>query len=163
MKQISEPEMMHRMAAWCSSAERCEQDVRTKITTAGLPAEAADRIITRLTQEKFLNEQRFARSFVNDKLRFNKWGRVKIAYELARKGISPFVRQEALEGIDEQEYTEILYSLLKSKKKTAGGKDERDTWYKLLRFASGRGFESREATLCLRRLFKGNDYEEDMG
>ena len=161
MKQLSEPEMLHRAAAYCSAAERCIQDVEKKIKAAGLTGEESDRIIARLLKERFIDESRFARYFVNDKLRFNKWGRIKISYELQRKGIPADIRAEALAGIDEQEYQDILSSLLKSKKKTTRGKDERDVYTKLLRFAAGRGFEGRDANRCLKQLLNGNDYDED--
>lgn len=161
MGQITEAEMLHRAAAYCSTAERCIQEVEKKIKAAGLSPEESERIIARLLEEKFIDEQRFARYFVNDKLRFNKWGRIKIGYELQRKNIPAPVRQEALEGIDDTEYTSILLSLLKAKKRSTKGKDERDIYIKLLRFAAGRGFESREASRCLKQLFNGNDYEED--
>lgn len=161
MEPVTEGEMLRRTAAYCSTAERCIQDVQKKIKAAGLTREEGERIIARLLQEKFIDESRFARYFVNDKLRFNKWGRIKIAYELYNKNIPASIRSEALEGIDEKEYEEILLSLLKAKKKSVKGKDERDVYTKLLRFAAGRGFESREAIRCLKQLFKGNDYEED--
>ena len=161
MKQLSEPEMLHRAAAYCSAAERCIQDVEKKIKAAGLTGEESDRIIARLLKERFIDESRFARYFVNDKLRFNKWGRIKISYELQRKGIPADIRAEALAGIDEKEYQDILSSLLKSKKKTTRGKDERETYIKLLRFAAGRGFEGRDTSRCLKQLFNGNDYDED--
>ena len=35
MKQISESEMLHRAAAYCSASERCIQDVEKKIKAAG--------------------------------------------------------------------------------------------------------------------------------
>lgn len=161
MEQITEAEMLHRAAAYCSTAERCIQDVEQKIKAAGLTREEGERIIARLLKEKFIDESRFAGYFVNDKLRFNKWGRVKIAYELHKKNIPAPLRAEALERIDEKEYEDILLSLLKAKKRSVKGKDERDIYTKLLRFAAGRGFESREAIRCLNYLFKGNDYEED--
>lgn len=161
MKELTEPEMLHRAAAYCSSAERCIQDIQTKIQDAGLSEEVSDRIIARLIKEKFIDENRFARSFVNDKFRFNKWGRIKIAYELQKKNIPPSIRTEVLEGIDEQEYQKILLSLIKAKQKVTKGKDERDIYNKLFRFAAGKGFESREITACLKRLFKGNDYGDD--
>ena len=151
MKQISESEMLHRAAAYCSASERCIQDVEKKIKAAGLAGEESGRI----------DESRFARYFVNDKLRFNKWGRVKINYEMQRKGIPSSIRSEALEGIDEQEYRSILLSLLKSKKKVTRGKDDREVYAKLLRFAAGRGFETRDTSRCLKQLFNGNDYEDD--
>ncbi len=153
--------MLRRAAAYCSTAERCIQDVQKKIKAASLTQEEGERIIARLLQEKFIDEHRFARYFVNDKLRFNKWGRIKIAYELQKRNIPAPIRAEALEGIDETEYTHILQSSLKAKKKSTKGKDDRDIYIKLLRFAAGRGFESREASRCLKQLFNGNNYEED--
>ena len=39
MKQISESEMLHRAAAYCSASERCIQDVEKKIKAAGLAGE----------------------------------------------------------------------------------------------------------------------------
>lgn len=87
--------MLHRAAAYCSASERCIQDVEKKIKAAGLAGEESDRIVSRLLQERFIDESRFARYFVNDKLRFNKWGRVKINYEMQRKGIPSSIRSEA--------------------------------------------------------------------
>ncbi|GAB6394780.1 MAG: RecX family transcriptional regulator [Bacteroidales bacterium] len=163
MKQVSEQEMLHRMAAYCSAGERCIRDVEKKIEAAGLPPEAAERIISRLLKEKYIDENRYARSFVNDKLRFNKWGRIKIAYELHRKNISPAVAQAALAYPDDSEYLSILSSLLREKKKSVKGKDGREVYAQLLRFAAGRGFEHREAVRCLRELFNGdNDYADNM-
>lgn len=160
MKQLNEAEMLHRAAAYCSTAERCIQDIEKKIKAAGLSQEENDRILSRLLKERFIDENRFARYFVNDKLRFNKWGRIKINYELQKKGIPSSIRQEALDTIDQYEYEQILYTLLKSKKKSTSGKDEREIYCKLLRFASGRGFENSTISLCLRQLFKGDTYEE---
>lgn len=160
MKEITEPEMLHRAAAYCSAAERCIHDVQKKIDAAGFPPEASERIIARLLKERFIDESRYARFFVNDKLRFNKWGRVKIAYELYKKNIPASIKEEALAGIDKNEYRSLLLDLLKSKKKSTKGKDERDLFNKLLRFAAQRGFESRVAIDCLRQLFKGTDCDE---
>ena len=122
-------------------------------------------IIARLLKERFIDESRYTRFFVNDKLRFNKWGRVKIGYELYKKNIPSPIREESLAAIDEGEYRSILLDLLKSKKKSTKGKDERDLFNKLLRFAAGRGFESRITLDCLSQLFKEidcEDYADDM-
>ena len=152
--------MLHRAASYCSASERCIQDVEKKIKAAGLTEEESDRI-ARLQQERFIDENRFAYYFVNDKLRFNKWGRIKINYEMQRKGIPTNIRSEALAGIDNQEYQSILLSLLKNKKKTIRGKDNREIYTKLLRFAAGRGFETRETNSCLKQVLNENDYDDD--
>ena len=53
MKQISESEMLHRAAAYCSASERCIQDVQKKNKAAGLTQEEGERIIARLLHEKY--------------------------------------------------------------------------------------------------------------
>lgn len=153
----SEPEMLHRMAAYCSSAERCINDVEKKLKAADLPQEACKRIISHLLKEKFIDEHRFCRSFIHDKLRFNKWGRIKINYELKMRNISPDIYQDMLDNLDTEEYREVLSDLLRSKKKSVKGKDNRDIHQKLIRFAAGRGFENKEIFRCL----KESGYTED--
>lgn len=162
MKTLSESEMLHRAAAYCSASEHCVQDVEKKLKASGLPEEVCNRILTRLLEERFIDERRFARYFVSDKLRFNKWGRVKINYELQKRGIAAEIRSEAMDSIPEQLYEDTLLDLLRGKMKTIRGKDERERYLKLLRFAAGRGFEMRESARCLKQLFKGNTYDEDM-
>jgi len=161
MKEKSEAELLHRMAAYCSTTERCIQEIEKKLTAAGATPEITGRIISRLLKEKFIDEARFARSFVNDKLRYNKWGRIKISYELQKKNIPAAIREEALSGINEEEYHSILSALLKSKKKTTKGKDDRDVFSKLLRFATGKGFESRESIPLIKQIVNTGDYADD--
>lgn len=160
MKKLNEQEMLHRMAAYCSSAERCEQDVRQKLVKAELEPEAVSRIINRLRQEKFIDEARFARAFVSDKFRFNHWGKYKIRCELLRKEISEEEIELALSSLEMEEYDQVLMDLLKTKMKSVKAKDERERYYKLLRFVVGRGFQPAEAGVCLKRLWQGGDHEE---
>lgn len=143
---------MHRMAAYCSTAERCAADVEMKIGKAGFTRDASERIIGRLKEEKFIDEDRFAKSFVNDKLLFNKWGRVKIDYELGKKKISAGCRARAMEIIDEGVYQANLQSVLKEKIKTIKTNDGNELFAKLLRFAVGRGYEGKEIIACLRQI-----------
>ena len=161
MKEITEPEMLHKMAAYCSAGEHCIQDVRKKLDANALPQEASERIIQRLLQERFIDESRYTTFFVNDKLKFNKWGKIKIAYELYKKEIPAAIRDQAISAIDEDTYRSTLLDLLRNKKKTTKGKDERDLFNKLLRFAAGRGFESKITIECLKLILK-NTYTDDI-
>ncbi|MDL2221553.1 RecX family transcriptional regulator [Parabacteroides sp. OttesenSCG-928-N08] len=152
MKEITEAEMLRKAAIWCSTTERCVQDVEKKVFAAGLSQEAADRIIERLKKEKFLDESRFVHAFTHDKLRFNKWGRVKIGYELRKRGIAPSLCEAAFEAIDPREYETILTTLLSDKQRQTKGKDQATVTQKLLRFGVSHGFTMEEVFRCLKRL-----------
>ncbi|MDR3129207.1 MAG: RecX family transcriptional regulator [Tannerellaceae bacterium] len=152
MKVLTEGEWLQRMAAYCTSSERCPEEVRLKLHESGMPEELVRHIITRLIEEKFIDEARYCRSFVNDKLRLNRWGRIKIAIELRHRRLPVPLIADSLASIDTEEYEAILISVLKEKSKTVRGRDAREHYYKLLRFATSRGFESAIVGTCLRSL-----------
>ena len=156
-----ETDFLAALAGYCAQAERCIDDVRKKMKNAGLTEDAEKRIIDRLLQEKFIDERRFCRSFVNDKLKFNRWGRIKTTYELKRKNIKPEIYSEALEAIDENEYISVLSGLLKSKKHSVKGRSTQDVFQKIYRFASSRGFEPPLIVKTLQELLGNMDYDAD--
>lgn len=144
---ISPEAAYNKAAALCSRCEYAAADIRTRLLKWGLEPQQAPAVLQRLTDEGFLNEQRFARAFVNDKFRFNGWGRVKIAYQLRAKGIGQDCIDEALAQIDEAQYEQALKQLLTTKARTLGGKEPQQAQAALLRFAASRGFEP---ALCYR-------------
>jgi regulatory protein len=160
MKQMNEIKLLQSAASYCSICERCIADVSRKLVAAGATREMEKRIIERLLKEGFIDETRFCRSFVNDKFRFNRWGRVRIRYELQRKKIPGELISAALDEMDEEAYLSSLSELLKDRKRTLKGNSERDVFYKLCRFAVGRGFESQLVVQCIKTLFK-DDYDTD--
>jgi regulatory protein len=99
---------------------------------------------------------------VRDKYRFNKWGKVKINYELQKKGIPSNIREDALdENIDEDEYERIVFEALKNKLKSVKSKDSYDLRTKLFRFGTGRGFEARDISKALSKLLTNTDSDDD--
>ena len=131
-----------KVMALCSSKECCCFDIRKKLESYDLSTEDTEKIMTRLLKEKFIDESRYAKAFVNDKFKYNGWGKIKIASQLKLKHISSEDIHEALSNIDEDEYMEKISSLLTSKRKSLKYKDNYDLKVKLLRFGMSRGFES---------------------
>ena len=155
----SETEILGTMAKYCSLAERCVNDIHKKIKAEGLSTEAEKRITGYLLREKFINEKRFCSSFVNDKFKFNHWGRIKICYELKSRNIPQDIYLDAVENIDEDEYISVLRDLLKNKKRTTKGRSPQDVFQKLCRFAASRGFETPLIIDTLKGILKNIDYE----
>ena len=153
----TESETLNDLAGYCSQAERCLFDIRKKMQAGELSEEAKKRIIDKLVHDKFIDEKRFARSFVHDKFQFNHWGRIKIAYELKLRGIQPEVYNEAIEMIDEDEYLTVLSEILSNKKRTVKGRSSQDMYQKLCRFAAARGFETHLIINALKKILKKMD------
>jgi regulatory protein len=146
---MAENEALNRMAAYCSGAEHCRAEVHEKLLRQELDGNAIERILNRLEKEKFIDSERYTRSFVNDKLRFGKWGKLKIKQALYFKQISPEVVNRGLEEIDKEEYLSVLRDLLEKKKKTVRAKDGYELKGKLIRFALGKGFEMEDIEKCV--------------
>ena len=78
-----------RLATLCAQSEQAEGDLRKKLHDWGLSPTDTHHIIALLKQERYLNNERYARAYCRDKLRFNGWGRIKLAFMLKGKGIEP--------------------------------------------------------------------------
>lgn len=145
-------EILYKLAAQCSTSELCLADIETKLSRYDLTEEERTHILQHLVEEKYVDDGRYAEAFVRDKYRFNKWGRFKIAQGLRMKGIDNETIKAAMEAIDEEEYMDILRSLIKAKRKSTKGKSNYEITGKLIRFATGRGFEFEAIRECLNVL-----------
>lgn len=128
------------LSGLCARAEQCESDLRTKMRNHGLNGPDADAVIDRLVEMKFLDEERYARAYARDKVRFNGWGRLKVGLMLRAKSLPAYAIKDALAAIDEQEY----YSVLLRVARTAGRSLQLETYAdraKLMRRLYARGFE----------------------
>lgn len=131
-----------RAAALCSRAEKSPGAITEKLRQWELEEEEMAIVMQRLLAEKYLDEERFARSYVRDKFRFNQWGRVKIAFQLKAEKISPQTIHAALDELDDDSYRECLFKLLSEKDRKTKAANDYDRKAKLFRFAQGRGFEA---------------------
>lgn len=132
---------LSRAAALCSSQERCASEIRQKLNKWEVPQEVSDKIISRLKEEQFINENRFASFYTRDKFRFNGWGRIKITWQLKQKDVNAGSIEKALEEINEDDYQEKLNTILTNKLKQIKNKDPWQTRAALIRHAQSRGFE----------------------
>src|SRR5512133_3714208 len=96
----------------CSKSEKCAFDMEQKCREWQLTAEESSKLIASLMKEKFIDHRRYATSFVNDKFRFNKWGKIKLAYALRQKQIEEKYLKEALAQLPEDAYRQVLLDLL---------------------------------------------------
>ena len=99
---MTKEEALRQMAAYCAGAERCKSDIAEKLKKKEIDVETIENIIAYLEKEKYLNEERFCRAFVNDKFRFAKWGKLKIRQALNLKRIPSDMVYDALDSIDEE-------------------------------------------------------------
>lgn len=135
-------EALRRAAALCSKQEQCTGSIQEKLRTWGVDTHEAQKVIHKLQEEKFLDDSRYARFFVKDKFKLNRWGKLKITAMLRQKRIEESVIQKALAEIDPIEYRQTCETLIKAKSATLNETNHFTRKGKLFRFATSRGFES---------------------
>ena len=148
-KDMTEQEAYLQLAALCAQAEHCQQEMRDKMRRWELDEMVQNRIIERLVKERYIDEERYARAFVKDKIRYNKWGRRKVQQALWLKHIDTDIQQRVLDEIGEKEYLDVLRPLLKQKRKGIKAANDYELNQKLVRFALGRGFGFDIIRQCL--------------
>ena len=159
-KEMTEQEAFLQLAALCAQAEHCEQEMRDKLKHWGIDESAQDHIIERLIRERYIDNERYARAFVKDKIRYNKWGRRKVQQALWLKRIGKDIQQRVLDEIDDQEYLSVLRPLLKQKRRSVKAESDYELNQKLVRFALGRGFTFDIIRQCLDVDEEMEEYDE---
>lgn len=152
LKEISKKNAFTRMALLCARKEMCVSDISKKLSDYALSDVDKIAVIQQLKSEKYIDEYRYARSFIHDKSRFNKWGKVKIRYALLQKSISPEIIDNAFSEFSDESLSEPLTQLLRTKSKSIKYENTFDKRNKLIRFALGRGFEMQDILCCLDKL-----------
>ena len=143
-KQTGEPpdaaQAFRKAADYCASQERCLEETRIKMKQWGIDDAVIGSTLDKLTEEGFIDEQRFAAAFARGKFRMLRWGKIKISLELRLRKIPAGYVSKALNEIDPAEYSGILKLMIQKKIKSLGDVTP-DTENKVMKYAIGKGFE----------------------
>ncbi len=141
-------QILIKLTAICARGEHCLYEMRQKMERWQIDTDTQQRVLNYLVNEKYIDESRYARYFINDKMKYNKWGKKKIEQALWVKHIPRDVYQEHLDGIENNDYEEILLPLLKTKMKSVKGIDIYEIKMKVIKYALQRGFSYEQAQHC---------------
>ncbi len=104
-------EIYAKMEYYCAYQERCYKEVEEKLYSFSSNQSEKDEILTYLIENNFINEERFAQSFVRGKHNYKLWGKNRIVNELKFRNISSRNIQTALKEIHETVYIENFHKL----------------------------------------------------
>lgn len=151
---------LEKAAYLCSKREVAQSEIETKLDKWSVLPDDAVEVVEYLIKEGYVNNLRYAQSYVRDKYRFNRWGRVKIKYGLRFKEIAGSDISTAMEEINESLYVKNLIDLLKNKRRSL--RKEEDLYKKkasMIRYAQSRGFENELIYDCLNNLDRDEEEE----
>lgn len=120
----------------------------------GADRKAIERILQYLVREDYINEQRYATAYCQSKMRNQKWGRIKLSYQLRSKLLPRNIVEDAIATIDKEEYNEILHDLAVHKWQELK-KDATKGRSKLAYFLQSHGYDNEEIQHTLSEVVDG--------
>lgn len=133
---------MVKAESYCAYQERAQQEIRDKLYDWGLHHDDVEEVISELIQTNFINEERFAMSYVSGKFNIKHWGKIKIKQGLKLKRIPEKMIIKALNSIDYDKYLAVILAAAEKKSAVLIEKDPYKKKYKLMTYLMGKGFES---------------------
>lgn len=141
VRHKSEQEALRSLERLCARAERSTYDAERLLGRWNVDEASARRIIDSLAKNGFIDDARYAEAFVRDKVRFGKWGRMKISAALRAKHIPSNVIDKALSQFSKDDARSMVESILERKLQQLGGEKSRQNRDRCMRFALQRGYE----------------------
>lgn len=134
-------DVLDKLAKYCVYQERCVKDVTDKLKSFEISEKDREDILNYLIDNRFVDNERFAKAFVRGKINQSGWGLNKIRYHLMQKGIDKELIDTALEAFDQEVYRQRLIEVLQTKSKTVKAANEFERNRKLAAYAIQKGFE----------------------
>lgn len=134
-------ETKQKLVNYCVYQDRCHAEVEQKMREFVLIPEAKEEIILYLLKENYLNEERFARSYIRGKFNIKHWGKTKIKMHLKQKGITEKLITRCYDEIDEDDYIKTIQRLYENYESKLTGLKDYQKKSKTIKYLLGRGFE----------------------
>ncbi len=149
MKEITAKEAFQKLSALCARSEHCRYDMIEKMRQWGVPEEEQAAVVERLVDERYVDEERYVRAFIHDKIEYSHWGRRKVEQALWQKRIDGDLVRQLLDEVDDEAYIAILRPMLKQKQRSITGRNDYERSLKLIKWAMGRGFTMDVIRQCI--------------
>ncbi|WP_425389734.1 regulatory protein RecX [Ekhidna sp.] len=135
-------EAKQRAGRFCAFRERSPNELFEKLQSWGLPEDQASEVLSELSKEGFVDEQRFANAFCNDKFQFNSWGKQKIKAHIYSHKLPEVIVTNALNRIDPDQYENRLFELAETKWQSLERETDRmKRKQKTVNYLANKGFE----------------------
>jgi regulatory protein len=139
-KHLTKAQVLDKLQKYCIYQDRCHTEVRTKLLQLQVYGDELEEMMSKLIEDGFLNEERYAIAYASGKFRINHWGKRKIMLGLKSKHISDYCIQKALQKIDQKEYNETIANLSQKKAASLSELDDFHKNQRVFQYLWGKGY-----------------------
>lgn len=140
-RPISTDQAKQKVAKFCAQRERSPKEAWDKLVSFGLEQDQVSEVLTLLIKDDFVNPQRFANAYCNDKFEFNSWGKQKIRMNIGIHQLDSNLVEQALARIDYGKYRARLEELASKKWQALEREPSMKRKQKTVAHLASKGFE----------------------
>ncbi len=140
-KSYTFTEIKLKMLNYCVYQDRCHYEVEQKMREFLLIPEAKEEILMYLIQEKYLDEERFVRSYIRGKFYIKHWGRNKIKINLKQKQINDKLIGRCWDEIDDGDYQKQIIEYIEKQSDCINESNLFKKKNKIIKFLLSKGYE----------------------
>ena len=129
---------------------RSRQELRDKLAKRDVPTDLAERLLDRFTEVGLVDDQAFARSWVESRQRSRGLARRALAQELRRKGVDDETARTALDDLDPADEEEAARTLVRKKLRSLRGVDRTTATRRLAGLLARKGYPAAMAFAVVR-------------
>ena len=154
-KHLTPDQAWQKIKHFCAYQERSHQETKDRLYGYGLSTKDVEILLSKLIEEDYLNETRFAILFAGGHFRTKKWGRIKIAYELKQKRVSAYNIKAGIASIEEEAYEQTIHKLALDKWEKCNKEVGYARQAKVMQYLVSRGFESGQVQTAMAKIKAG--------
>jgi regulatory protein len=143
-----------KIRRWCAMQERCVIEVRIHCNAVGVSEANTEKVIGKLKEEGFIDEERYAKLYAGGKFRNKKWGRARIVGELQARQIPEELIKLGLREIDEEEYRNRIVEMVEHKISVTDATNRMLFKHRLAKPAITKGYEPELVSDIIDELMK---------
>jgi regulatory protein len=139
---FKQSDIVKKLQRYCVYQDRCHKDVTDKMKLMKIPYSLFDNVLVELIKDDFLNEERFAFSFVRGKFRIKQWGKIKLKNGLLQRNITLALINNALGQINNEDYNKTFEELALKKFNSLNQDTSIKSKKKFISYLQYRGWEN---------------------
>jgi regulatory protein len=129
---------------------RSRQELRQRLAKKGVPDDVAERLLDRFTEVGLVDDEAFARSWVESRQRSRGLARRALAQELRRKGVPDETARGALDDLDPDQEEQAARLLVRKKLRALSGVDQATATRRLAGLLARKGYPAGLAFAVVR-------------
>jgi regulatory protein len=140
---------------------RSRAELASKLAKKAVPEEIAERLLTRFEEVGLVDDEAFARSWVQSRQSGKGLARRALAQELRRKGIDDHVARDALDEVDPDDEVESARMLVRRKMRAVQRVDRNTAIRRLTGMLARKGYPSGVAMRVVREELEAAGHDAD--